>query len=94
MNKKLIIYCKYNLKFNYYVTDDGRVYSERSQKFLSPQLDKNGYEKVQMISIDGKRHRYSVHRLILENFNPVDNMQYLQVNHKDGNKRNNNLSNL
>ena len=47
-----------------------------------------------MMSDDGKRHRYSVHRLILENFNPVEGMDKLQVNHKDGNRRNNKLENL
>ena len=92
--KKLITVCKYKLKFDYYVTDDGRVWSERTQKYLSPQYDKNGYVKVQLRSIDNKSHRYSVHRLVLENFNPIDNMENLQVNHIDGNKLNNNLSNL
>lgn len=92
--KKLITICKYDLKFNYYVTDDGKVWSERSKKFLNPQLDKNGYEKVQMISKDNKRHRYSVHRLIMENFYPIKHMEAYQVNHKDGNKRNNCLQNL
>lgn len=47
-----------------------------------------------MMSTDGKRHRYSIHRLVLENFNPVDGMDKLQVNHIDGNKRNNTVSNL
>lgn len=47
-----------------------------------------------MMSTDGKRHRYSVHRLILENFNPVEGMENLQVNHIDGNKENNKLENL
>ena len=89
-----ITHCKYELKFNYFANEDGTIYSEKTNKILSPQLDKNGYEKVQMISIDGARHRYSVHRLILENFNPVENMENLQVNHIDGNKRNNSLSNL
>ena len=92
--KKLITVCKYKLKFDYYVTDDGRVWSERTQKYLSQQYDKNGYVKVQLRSIDNKSHWYSVHRLVLENFNPVDNMEKLQVNHIDGNKLNNNLSNL
>lgn len=92
--KKLIIRCKYELKFNYYVTDDGRVWSERTQKYLSLQYDKNGYVKVQMRSTDNKSHRYSVHRLVLENFKPVQGMEKLQVNHKDGNKLNNNLNNL
>lgn len=94
MKQKLITISKYELKFNYYVRDDGTIYSERTHKILSPQLDKNGYEKVQMMSIDGKRHRYSVHRLVLENFNPIKGMELLQVNHKDGNKRNNKLDNL
>ena len=76
------------------MTDDGRVWSERTQKYLSPQYDKNGYIKVQMRSMDDKSHRYSVHRLVLENFKPVDGMENLQVNHIDGNKQNNNLSNL
>ena len=47
-----------------------------------------------MMSTDGKRHRYSVHRLVLENFNPVEGMENLQVNHIDGNKENNKLENL
>lgn len=92
--KKLITKCKYNLKFNYYITDDGKVWSERTQKYLSFQYDKNGYVKVQMRSTDNKSHRYSIHRLVLENFKPVENMENLQVNHIDGNKKNNNLTNL
>lgn len=92
--KKLITNCKYKLKFNYYVTDDGRIWSERTNKFLSFQYDKNGYVKVQMRSTDGKSHRYSVHRLVMENFKPVDGMEFLQVNHIDGDKTNNRLENL
>ena len=94
MIEKKITICKYNLLYDYYVRDNGTIYSAKRNKVLSPQLDKNGYEKVQMISDDGKRHRYSVHRLVLENFQPVENMHDLQVNHKDGNKRNNKLENL
>nr|DAF58718.1 MAG TPA: homing endonuclease [Siphoviridae sp. ctxMM9] len=49
---------------------------------------------MRLISTDGARHRYSVHRLVLENYNPVDGMETLQVNHIDGDKQNNNLNNL
>lgn len=94
MKQVLIKNHRYDLKFNYYAREDGTIWSETSSKILTPQLDKNGYEKVQMISTDGKRHRYSVHRLILENFQPIDNMENMQVNHIDGNKRNNKLENL
>lgn len=95
--KKLIEICKYPLKFDYYVTDDGRIWSEKSHKYMTMRPDKDGYLKVALISSEipeGKRHRYSVHRLILENFNPVPDMEKLQVNHKDGDKTNNKLENL
>ena len=97
MRKILITHCKYELLYNYYVTDDGRIWSEKSQKFMAFQYDKNGYVKVALRSKDlppKKCHRYSVHRLVLENFCPVPNMENLQVNHKDGDKTNNRLENL
>lgn len=94
MKSVKIIYCKYDLKYDYYVNDNGSIYSKISNKILNWSLDKDGYAKVRLMSTDGKRHRYSVHRLILENFNPVDGMDKLQVNHIDGNKLNNNLNNL
>lgn len=94
MKSVKIVNCKYDLKYDYYANDNGSIYSTISNKTLSYQLDKDGYAKVQLSSTDGKRHRYSVHRLILENFKPVENMQKLQVNHIDGNKLNNRLDNL
>ena len=35
--------CKYDLKYDYYVNDNGSVYSAISNKTLSYQLDKDGY---------------------------------------------------
>lgn len=94
MERKLIKNCKYELKYNYYIQDDGYVYSGATNKILSTQLDKDGYAKVRMVDSDGNRHRFSIHRLVMENFKPVENMENLQVNHIDGNKQNNNISNL
>lgn len=45
MKQKLITICKYELKFEYYVRDDGTIYSARTNKVLSPQLDKDGLSK-------------------------------------------------
>lgn len=95
--KKLITNCKYKLRYDYYVTDDGQIWSERSQKFLTQHKDKDGYLKVRMGSLDiepGKTHTFSVHRLVMENFCPIENMEALQVNHIDGDKTNNSLLNL
>ena len=92
MEKKLITICKYPLRYNYYVTDDGQVWSQRTNKFLKQHKDKDGYMKVRLCCSDlepGKTHTFSVHRLIMENFKPVANMNNLQVNHIDGDKTNN-----
>ena len=97
MEKKKITNCKYPLLYDYYVTDDGRVWSEKSKKFMKQYADKNGYKKVALRSKDlppKKCHRYSVHRLIMENFFPFEGMESYQVNHIDGDKTNNNLINL
>ena len=97
MEKKKIVNCKYPLLYDYYVTDDGRVWSDVSKKFMKKYLDKDGYEKVELRSSDlppKKCHRYSVHRLIMENFFPFEGMEDYQVNHIDGNKTNNALINL
>ena len=92
-----IVNCKYELKYDYYVTEDGHVWSAYSNKFIRELPDKNGYLKVRLSSTDlpkGKQHAYSVHRLVLENFCPCENMNELQVNHIDGDKTNNAVSNL
>lgn len=97
MEKIKITNCKYPLKYDYYATDDGRVWSEQSKKFMKQYLDKDGYCKVELRSEDlpPKRcHRYSVHRLIMENFFPFEGMENYQVNHINGDKTDNHLSNL
>ena len=73
MIKKKIENCKYPLAYDYYVTDDGRVWSEKSHKFMALSKDKDGYVKVALRSLDlppKKCHRFSVHRLVMENFYP------------------------
>lgn len=97
MEKKKIVYCKYPLLYDYYVTDDGRIWSDKSKKFMAQSLDKDGYKKVALRSSDlppKKCHLYSVHRLIMENFFPFEGMENYQVNHIDGDKSNNRLENL
>lgn len=74
-----------------------QIWSGQSKKFMSQSLDKDGYCKVSLRSSDlppKKCHRYSVHRLIMENFFPFEGMENFQVNHIDGDKTNNKIENL
>ena len=92
---------KYQLKDNqirqisdteYYITSFGRIINKHG-KMLALHIDRNGYSTY-YLSIKNKPVFVQLHRLVLENFNPISNMNNLFVNHKDGNKSNNNLENL
>ena len=76
----------------YSITNDGRVYSYFSNKYLNPVLDKDGYATVNL-SRDGISRKYKIHRLVAEAF--VDNLNDKnEVNHKDFNRSNNWFENL
>ena len=61
-------------------------------RILNPAHDKNGYPQV-TIWIDGKKRAYLVHRIIARTYMGERKDGYT-VNHKDGNKLNNNIENL
>ena len=76
----------------YIVYEDGRIWSELRSLFLKFSIKKNGY--AQYILMDsGKRISMTGHRVVAETFLQNPN-NYNQVNHIDGNKLNNNVSNL
>lgn len=74
----------------YYASDFGRILSTKSGDLLTPQLQPNGYTKVNLYK-DGKKDRQYIHRLIMLAFFGKSD---LVVNHKDGNRQNNAPSNL
>lgn len=77
---------------NYYIYSDGRVQNCNTNHFLKYTSDKSGYLKVRLYK-DKHQHTLLVHRLVALAFLPnPDN--YPQVNHKDENKHNNDVSNL
>lgn len=77
----------------YYVLEDGTVIGKRG-KPIHGHVDRCGYREVVLSYYPNKQKQVLVHRLVLSTFNPVPNMDNLFVNHKDGNKLNNNISNL
>ena len=74
----------------YEVSSEGRV--RRNNAIIKPRLDRYGYELV-TFWINGKIHTRKVHRLVAISF--IENPENLAtVNHKDGIKTNNQVSNL
>ena len=63
-----------------------------SEKILKPCLRKNGYYSI-VLQKNNKSKYYTIHRLVAKEFIPNPN-NLPQVNHKDGNKLNNNINNL
>lgn len=93
---------------NYLVSSWGNVYRTRLVEIddlymhqfvfedfikLKPEETKKGYLRVDLYDENGKRKHYKVHRLVAQAFieNPDGKPQ---VNHKDGNKHNNSVTNL
>lgn len=79
---------------DYYISRDGRVWSDKSKKWLKPAPDDCGYLKV-VLCRDGKTFNKKIHRLVAEAFVPNDNPQLNDtVDHKDNDKLNNCVDNL
>ena len=67
-------------------------YINAKGKVLKPAIDKKGYLRVAFKHL-GKHSTFKVHRLVAEVF-LSNELNKPMVNHKDGNKQNNNVSNL
>lgn len=74
----------------YSVSDAGVVKNSETGRVLKPQIEKNGYLRV--LLYPEKKHR-SVHRMVALTFIPNANNKP-HINHIDGNKQNNAVSNL
>ena len=80
-----------NKDTDYLIYSDGRVYSEKTNRFLKPR-NCAGYLRVAIYTND-RIYQMSIHRLVATAFieNPKNKPE---VNHKDGNKTNNSVQNL
>lgn len=80
-------------KYSYRIFDNGEIYNLTKNKYVNQHKINNGYLQVSL-HLFNRSYSYLVHRIILSVFTnkPID--YNMQVNHKDGNKANNKLSNL
>lgn len=95
-----LVYKQLKEDSDYLIFEDGRIFSKKTNRFLSGKIDNCGYKVYSLaisdkISISGRKlgKMLYAHRLVAEYFldNPL-NLPY--VHHKDENKLNNHFSNL
>lgn len=76
----------------YLINEKGQVWSEKTNKYLKTRPDRRGYITTQMW-FDNKKQHALVHRLVWAyHFGKVPDG--LEINHIDGNRSNNDISNL
>ena len=76
---------------DYEISNYGKIISHKRKTPLEMKIYdySNGY---QFVVLD--QQNVLVHRAVLMTFDPRENMEFLQVNHKDCNRKNNHLDNL
>lgn len=77
---------------NYSINENGDVKSTYVSKMLKPRTAGRGYYCYQLRNKEGIKNKY-IHRLVAETFIPNPH-NLPQVDHIDGNKSNNHVSNL
>lgn len=76
----------------YLVTKDGNILNKKGTEYLKGQITNTGYYQV-ILYIDGKPRVFYKHRVVAEVFLEKKDETNV-VNHKDGDKLNNNVGNL
>ncbi len=77
----------------YDVSTLGRVRNRKTLRILAQQVQGSG-NTIVCLSNKGKIRTYSVNRLMLETFKPVEGMESMNIKYKDGMKYNNVIDNL
>ena len=77
----------------YEVSNTGKITRIKDNKYLKGNNPKNekGYVRMSLLNINGKTKKYPLHRIVAFTF--IGNSE-LEVNHKNGNKLNNDVENL
>jgi hypothetical protein len=79
---------------DYFISDDGKVFSTKYKEMreVKQRINKQGRPYVNLCK-NGKYKSFVTHRLVAKHYLPDFTLD-LQVNHIDGDKTNNNVSNL
>lgn len=78
---------------SYLIYEDGKVWSKKTRRFIKQFLNRGGYFILNLSRVGEKPKSHRVHRLVAEHF-LLKGDDLKDVNHIDGNKQNNHVSNL
>jgi hypothetical protein len=81
----------------YSISEDGKLFSHKTNKFLKTSIRMgNGcaYERISLKDSEGNRKTFSIHRLVCLTFNYNPDHENLTVNHIDEDTFNNHIDNL
>lgn len=77
---------------HYQISEDGKLFNTKTGKYPKGYINKMGY-LVYYFSFNGVKRELYAHRMVAQTFIPNPENKEC-VNHKDGNKLNNNINNL
>lgn len=82
------------MKTCYVITDKDEIINKNTGNKIKLIKARNGYMMVSLMKKGGGTTYLPFHKIKMMAFKPVDNMEKLQVNHINGNKEDNDFSNL
>ena len=77
----------------YKISSDGNLLNKNNNTRVNTRISKDGYVYVSLY-YNKKTYIKTLHQLVAQTFVEKDNNNSLEINHKDGNKLNNNIDNL
>jgi hypothetical protein len=77
---------------DYLISNDGDIYSLKSNKYIKSQIGNHGYKTIKLYSNNNPK-RFLVHRLVALTYLP-NTCNKKEVNHINGNKQDNRIENL
>jgi len=78
---------------NYLISENGDVINKKTNKKLKHQTNKKGYLMVGLRK-DKKTYTKSIHRLMMETYNPIENDHLYHAHHENEIRDDNRLENL
>ncbi len=85
-----------DLKFPHFATRDGKIYKYKKGNYIlvSQHLSNYGYYQINVRLTDGKDTTLKVSRSVLYTFNPIDDPENWDCDHRDRDPTNNSIANL